>query len=300
MALATVDTQTAGDILRPAAYNGVVGLKPTYGRIARRGVMPVAWSIDTVGVQARDVADAAAVLAVLLADTDSADAGSSSEPAPDLAATLERPLHHPRIGVPQDELYARAEPEVRRHTEAILAALAGAGADVREVRLPDELALAHAAHRTVTFTECAALHEQLFDRRAREMGPKLRTLIELGLVTPAVSYVNAQRVRARFVTSVERALREVDVLITPTASGPAPDDLDTTGDSSFQIPWTFGGFPAISIPTGLSAAGLPLAIQLVGPLFGEQPLLRVAHWCEQALAVELPEPPETSIGTASR
>lgn len=289
MCFATVDTQTAGDVLRPAAYNGVVGFKPTYGRIGRRGVVPVAWSIDTIGVQARTVRDVVLLFAVLAGPDPEEPAppeGNVPEPSAAVAA-LER---SPRIGVIRDYFYEQADEEVRRHTDAVADALAAAGASVEEVHPDVDFSLYHAAHRTVTFSECAAVHEDLYRRHAAEMGGKLRTLLELGMVTPAVSYVQAQRVRARLGARLQRALRPLDAVLTPTAGTPAPADLTGTGNSTLQIPWTFGGFPAISLPTGLGREGLPLAVQLVGGYFTEQRLLSVADWCDRALDVRLPVP----------
>ncbi len=278
MCLASLDTQTAGDILRPAAYNGVVGFKPTYGTIPRQGVVPVAWTIDTVGVQTRRVVDAALLFAVL--------AGRPGVGGPD-GWTWQGP---PRLGLVRDPLLDRADAQAAA-TQAV-GVLRGAGAHTSEVWLDGALELAHAAHRVVTFCECAAVHEELLDRHAEQLGPKARTLLELGAVTPATGYLRAQRLRRRLAVRLQTSFQEhgVDALVTPTATGPAPADLATTGDSSLQLPWTFAGLPAISLPVGLGQTGMPLAIQLIGAAGADERLLAVARWCEQALDIDLHPP----------
>jgi aspartyl-tRNA(Asn)/glutamyl-tRNA(Gln) amidotransferase subunit A len=277
MCLASLDTQTAGDILRPAAFNGVVGFKPTYGTIPRRGVVPVAWTIDTVGVQTRRVADAALLFAVF-AGRHARGPGTGTWRGP------------PRLGVVRDPLLDRADAEAQATTTQALATLRRAGAQTIEVRLDGALELAHAAHRVVCFCECAAVHEDLLDRHAEQLGPKARSLLELGAVTPATGYLRAQRLRQRLTLRLQAGLEGVDALVTPTATGPASADLTTTGDSSLQLPWTFVGLPAISLPVAVGEAGMPLAVQLVGAPGADQRLLTVARWCEQALNVDLHPP----------
>jgi Asp-tRNA(Asn)/Glu-tRNA(Gln) amidotransferase A subunit family amidase len=279
MCLASLDTQTAGDILRPAAFNGVVGFKPTYGTIPRQGIVPVAWSIDTVGVQTRRVADAALLFAVL--------AGRPGVGGPDGWT-----WRGPRLGLVRDPLLDQADAQAQAATTQAVAVLRGAGAHTSEVWLDGALELAHAAHRVVTFCECAAVHEELLDRHAEQLGPKARTLLELGAVTPATGYLRAQRLRRRLAARLQAGFQKegVDALVTPTATGPAPADLATTGDSSLQLPWTFVGLPAISLPVGLGETGMPLAVQLIGALGADERLLAVARWCEQALNIDLHPP----------
>jgi Asp-tRNA(Asn)/Glu-tRNA(Gln) amidotransferase A subunit family amidase len=285
MCMASLDTQTAGDILRPAAYNGVVGFKPTYGTIPRQGIVPVAWSIDTVGVQTRRVQDAALLFAVLAGRyAPGAAAGTVGGPA-----AWSRP---PRLGLVRDPLLDGADAEAQAATTRALAMLGRAGAHTTEVWLDGALELARAAHRVVAFCECAAVHEELLDRHAEQLGPKARTLLELGAVTPATGYLHAQRLRRRLAVRLQASFQEegVEALVTPTTTGPAPADLATTGDSSLQIPWTFVGLPAISLPVGVGEAGMPLAVQLIGAPNADERLLAVARWCEQVLNLDLHPP----------
>jgi aspartyl-tRNA(Asn)/glutamyl-tRNA(Gln) amidotransferase subunit A len=285
----TLDTQTAGDVLRPAAYNGVVGLKPSYGRISRHGTIPVAWSLDTGGVMARSVEDVALALS-MLAGHDPADQSSSSRPVPDYSGAVRGRSDPPTLGLLRRYYDDHASEEVREHTDHVVELLRDAGARIEEVEPPEDLGLVYAAHRAVVFSECAAYHQETFRQRPEDYGPKLRQLIELGQVTPAVSYIQAQRFRRRFGRNLGETFRGVDALITPTTPTTAPKGLSATGDRRFQIPWTFAGVPAINVPSGLDRSGLPFGMQLVGALLAEERLFATAYWCEKVLGVDLNPP----------
>ena len=286
-------SQTGGSTCRPAAYNGIVGLKPTYGRISRYGVVPVSWSLDTVGILTRRVADAALLLQAM-AGYDAKDPGSANQPVPDYPAEMARWDRPPRIGLlNKGYFFDRATAEVRRHTESIAQELARAGAVIAERELPASFATAADCQRIVMNVECAAFHEQWFRHRAEEYGPRLRANIEMGMLIPAVTYLQAQRLRRQFRQDLTALAESVDALLTPATPAPAPRDLTTTGDAAFQAPWTSAGLPTITIPSGLAGDGLPLGIQLAGPPWAEGRLLAVAGWCEAALGVDL-RPPEFS------
>ena len=290
MSPAALGSQTGGSTCRPASYNGIVGLKPTYGRISRYGVVPVSWSLDTVGILVRTVEDAAILLGAM-SGHDPKDPGSSREPVGDYTGGLGSLDGPPRIGLVRQHFLEVCDDEVRTHTEAIVQRLAQQGAEVQEVGLPDSFAPCYAAHRTLMNVECAAFHEETFSQRPDDYGPKLRGTIESGMLVPGVKYLQAQRLRRRFHQDMAELAGKVDVLLTPSTPTPAPRDLTTTGDPMFQSPWTFAGLPTVSIPSGLSQSGLPLGIQLAGPMFGEARLLAVARWCEASRGVNL-EPPE--------
>jgi Asp-tRNA(Asn)/Glu-tRNA(Gln) amidotransferase A subunit family amidase len=130
----------------------------------------------------------------------------------------------------------------------------------------------------------------MFMTQRAHYGPRLRETIEMGLLIPSVDYLRAQRLRRQFQQEIPQMFRDVDILITPTTPTPAPRDLRTTGDARFQSPWTHAGVPTITLPTGLSQAGMPLGIQLIAPALEEERLLRAARWCEGALNVTLAPP----------
>ena len=289
MCFATVDTQTAGDILRPAAYNGIVGFKPTYGRISRYGVIPVAWSLDTVGMLTRSIEDAALLLQVL-AGPDPHDPSASHSPSADYPARLSARPHAPRLGLVRQYFYEHADDEVRAHTDQVVETLRQAGAQIEEVVLPVDLTLLHAAHRIMVSAECAAYHQERLITHPEEYGPKLREFLELGMVTPVVPYLQAQRLRQRFRRTLQAVFERVDALLTPATPSVAPADHSTTGSPILQIPWTLCGFPTLALPSGLSAKQLPLGLQFVGQAFREERLLTAAHWCERALHLQLVPP----------
>ena len=258
-------SQTVGSVLRPAAYCGVVGFKGTHGLVPVGGVIPLAWSLDHVGVLARSVTDAALAMSVL--------AGRSVEPLP---------VSTPRLAL-APALLRRALPELAAHIEGVADALARAGATVSKVELPPSFGEIHDAGLVVLEVEAAAYHEPRFQTNADDFGPEIRSLVQAGLRRSATDYVRANRTRLAFRDDVMPLLAAHDALLVPTAPGPAPAGLDSTGDGSLCAPWTSAGVPAISLPSGLAASGLPLAIQLVQAAGGSARLFGTAVWCERVL-----------------
>ncbi len=289
MCPASLGSQTGGSTLRPAIYNGVVGLKPTYGRISRYGVVPFAWSLDTVGIIARGVNDTALLLQVM-AGHDPNDASSSLEPVEDYVSGLAAHKDPPRIGVIREFFYENASEEVCRHTDEVVRRLEKAGAAVSEIKLPDSFHLHEAARSVVINVEAAAFHQRMYNQNPDDYGPHLRRIIEVGMLISGAQYLQAQRVRARFRKDAEAMFKDWDVLLTPATPTAAPRDRTTTGNALCQAAWTSAGLPAIAIPSGLDGTGMPLGIQLAAPPFAEAKLLAAAHWCESMLGVELRPP----------
>lgn len=275
-------SQTVGSVLRPAAYCGVVGLKPTHGRISAAGVVPFAWSLDHVGIFARSVEDTALTLSVL-AGHDPADGFSAAVPTADYLGALARSGPPPRLGIPRRLFDDKASPETSAHLEAIAAAFAKAGASVEEVTPPPSAEAIHDAGQLVMRVEAAAYHRDRFARHRDAYRPKIRGLLEEGLAITGVEYVRAQRARRRFREEMGPILERHDALLMPVAPTPAPKGLTWTGDPGLCAPWSFSGLPAIALPSGLVQDGLPLSIQLVAGAFAEDGLLRVARWCEATL-----------------
>jgi len=281
-------SQTAGSTLRPAAYNGVVGFKPTYGRISRAGVFPLAWTLDTIGIICRSVEDAALVLQQV-AGADPLDSLSANEAVGEYVGELaDAATHPPTIGVLQDQfVFSRSSGEVGVHVQEKIDRLQQSGATVIDVRLEADIEQAMEAHVTVMATEAAAIHRTTLANHASDYSDVMREFVERGSEILGADYLDAQRLRLRFSRAVDALFDRCDVVLTPSTPTPAPRSLETTGDPSFQTPWTFSGVPAISIPTGLSEDGLPFGIQLIGPRFVEGALLRAAAWCERVLDVKL-------------
>ena len=292
MCAAALGSQTGGSTCRPAAYNGIVGLKATYGRISRYGVVPVSWSLDTVGILVRSVEDAAVMLQVM-AGYDHKDPGSADVTVPNYLQEMGKLGSPPRIGLIREFYSDRSSAEVWSHTESVAQRLAQAGAEIVELGLPESFATAHDCQRIVSNVECAAFHEQWYRERANDYGAKMRASIEMGMLIPGIRYVQAQRLRRQFRQDMVNMVKQVDAVMTPAAPSPAPIGLESTGDPVFQQPWTSSGLPSITVPSGLNDAGLPLAVQFGGLPFEESALLAAASWCESALEVEL-SPPEFS------
>jgi Asp-tRNA(Asn)/Glu-tRNA(Gln) amidotransferase A subunit family amidase len=280
-------SQTAGSVLRPAAYNGVVGFKPTYGRISKRGVLPLAWSLDHVGILARSVADVGLFLGAA-AGHDPHDPDSVTAEPPGLL-DLDTPVSAPRLGL-LDDAVGHASARVRDHTRSVVAAFEAAGARVSHISLGVPLDLILATHQVIMQTEAAAVHWQLLEQYPGSHQPRLRAFVEIGRLLPGVAYVHAQRLRRRIRSAMRAALDGVDALLLPTAVDVAPS-RDTTGNPSLQAPFSLVGFPSLSLPSGVTEPdGLPLALQLVTPPWQEARLLSVGRWCEAQLP-PMPAPP---------
>jgi amidase len=265
MVPAAIGSQTVGSILRPAAYCGVVGLKGPHGLVPLDGCVPLAWSLDHAGPFARSVADAALILSVL--------AGQPIEPTA---------VQAPRLAIGR-QLFDRAEPELRGHLDAVVGRLTAAGARVTTVDLPPAFAGIHASGQVVLEVEAATYHQPTFAKYASDYGPGMAEMIPRGLARPATEYVVANRARLAFRDAMIPLLEAHDALLSPTAPGSAPAGLGWTGDASLCAPWSSAGVPSISLPSGVDAAGLPLALQLVQAPGGLTRLLGTAAWCETAL-----------------
>ena len=287
---ASLGSQTGGSIVRPSAYNGVVGLKPTFGRVSRQGVYPVAESLDTMGPITRGVADAALMLDAL-AGHDISDTDSSRQPVADYSRAAMSSTKPPRIGLVTQFFMEQCDDETREHTENVVDLLRKAGAVVSEVSLPTNFDEVLLAQRTLMAVEGAQVHERNFALRPNDYSPNVRGVVEQGLATSALAYLKAKRLQRDFRRAAHAALHGYDTLLMPSTPAPAPPSRETTGDPKFQSPWTFGGFPEITLPSGLSASGMPLGIQLVAAHFDEVGLLAAAAWCERAMSIDLGMPP---------
>ena len=288
MCPAALGSQTVGSVLRPASYNGVVGLKPTYGRVSRHGVIPVSWSLDTVGWMTRTVEDSALLLQVM-AGHDPQDPVASRRRTHDYLAALESP-QAPRIGLLQGFFHDNADPETRRHMSLVVERLSNAGAAIEELPSPEGIEESVEDQRTIMAVEAAAFHEPMYRRQAQDYQPKLRELLRRGLETDVLTYSRALERRTQFIADAQSLSERADVLLTPTTPTPALADLTNTGNPLFQGPWTYCGLPAITIPSGLAESGLPLGIQLIAARFRETRLLAAARWCEAVLDLHLSPP----------
>jgi aspartyl-tRNA(Asn)/glutamyl-tRNA(Gln) amidotransferase subunit A len=271
-------SQTAGSILRPAAYCGVCGLKPTYGLVSRFGIYPLSWSLDHPGPIARSVEDLALALSVL-AGPDPRDPITRNARVDDYLAAVRHEPATPTLGVVEDFLDVSESP-VRAAVDAAVESLARSGARILPIRLLTSLSVVASAQQTIMQVEAAEIQASLHAKLADAYAPRMRALIEVGQLIPASLYLRAQRLRRRFRREVAALLREVDGLVMPTASNLAPT-RETTGDRTFQAPWSLIGLPAVTIPCGVHD-GLPVGLQIVADAWREAKLLGIARWAEDA------------------
>ncbi len=285
---AALGTDTGGSVRIPAALCGIVGFKPTYGRVSRWGVVPLSSSLDHVGPLTRTVEDAAIVLAAI-AGRDPKDDSSLDEPVPDYRRELrrDRGLDGTRVGLPRRPFFEDADGEVLAAVQEALRVLAELGAEVEEVSLP-HISEMPAAARDIMLPEAFAYHQAWLEERPQDYGDDVRQRLEMGRASSAASYEQAQRLRERIVQEWRTGLfRKIDILATPTTAIPAPpieaSDLRTTmALVRLTNPFNVAGLPAVSVPCGFTRAGLPVGLQLVGRWFEEGAVLRVARAYEQA------------------
>jgi aspartyl-tRNA(Asn)/glutamyl-tRNA(Gln) amidotransferase subunit A len=291
MCPAALGTQTGGSLLRPAAYNGIVGFKATYGRISTDGVIPNSWTLDHVGVLTRSVADAAILWSCLRED---APRPFARMPEPPLAARPRAAGSPPRFGYIREFFEAEASPAVVENLTAVRERFRAAGAEVVELPLPPSFAFVIPAWDILKQAELYAYHRPRFEAQRDRYPPKLRIRLEKGSAILGHEYAEHQQRRIRFQREMAARMADVDAVFMPVASGPAPHGLASTGSSYFNRPWTVSGFPAMSLPTGLDGHGLPLALQLAAQPYAEERLLEVAEWCEAVLGF-VSAPPGASV-----
>jgi aspartyl-tRNA(Asn)/glutamyl-tRNA(Gln) amidotransferase subunit A len=301
LCVAALGTDAGGSIRDPAACCGVVGLKPTYGLVSRRGCIPLSWSLDTCGPITRTVEDCTILLGAI-AGFDPADAGSADVPVPSLNAALEgRSVDRIRIGIPAQLIAAVGEldDEVRDAYDAALAALAGAGAHLEEVELPD---MEHepAVFATILNAEAFAFHRDKALAHPDLYGRSFYQRLVVGSLFTATDYLQALRGRSLICAGMKRTMASVDLLALPTRPRPAqPFGADAGGWArpSLRHPFNVTKQPAVSIPCGWTRGGLPIGLQLVGRWFEESLLLSVARayeqqhdWVSRRPAVATPPP----------
>jgi aspartyl-tRNA(Asn)/glutamyl-tRNA(Gln) amidotransferase subunit A len=291
LCLGATGTDTGGSIRTPAAFCGVVGLKPTYGLVSRVGVFPFSWSLDHAGPMARTTRDVAILLKVM-AGHDPEDPTSASappmEPIPDAVDATGLV-----VGIETSYLTAVMEDDVRRVFERGIGFLSELGARVEEVRLP-RLEVSLSAEVAILFPEAASVHRRFLDTRPMDYGEDVRRSLLSGRLYRADDYIEAQRVRSVLRRDVAGAFEKVDVLAMPTVIMEPPE----WGRETFVVqgreldvlnafirctsPFNLTGHPALSVPCGLTNQGLPVGIQLVGPQFSDGMLLRVGRAFEAA------------------
>jgi aspartyl-tRNA(Asn)/glutamyl-tRNA(Gln) amidotransferase subunit A len=299
---AGIGSDTGASIRVPASFCGVVGLKPTYGRVSRTGGLPLAWSLDHAGPIARSVADCAVVLQAI-AGFDASDPGSADVPVPDFSELLGAGIEGVRIGVPREYFFDLLEPEVERLVGSAIDVLAGLGARLVEVSLP-HVAHAQVAGNVIMSTEAATWHASWPRERPDDYGADVLARIRGGQLIRAVDYLASQQLRTLVQGDFARVFENVDVVVSPTVPLVAPPIGRTqeargllglvprTIANRATVPCNLTGMPAISVPCGFSE-GLPVGLQIMAPAFAEPLLLQVAAAYESATSWRSERPPLT-------
>jgi aspartyl-tRNA(Asn)/glutamyl-tRNA(Gln) amidotransferase subunit A len=294
-----IGTDTGGSIRIPASWCGVVGFKPTYGRVSNRGVIPYVPTSDHVGPMARTVDDAALLLQAI-AGYDAADLTSEDAPVPDFVAGMRAQVAGLRIGVPRAHFFDKLDPEVAAAVEAALGVLRKLTASTREVVLPAVTALL-----SFGSVEAYAYHQKWLARSPRLYQPPVRRYLEAGGKVTAAEYIAMRQDHLRARREIRGVFRDVDVLVTPTLKIPARTITEAIAragsekplapDPSNTAPFNVYGLPTISIPCGFTRSGLPIGLQIAGPHLQEGRVLALARAYEQVTPwhTRRPEPPRT-------
>lgn len=263
-------TQTIGSIIRPASFCGVVGLKPTYERISRQGVIPLSPSLDHVGFFTADVETATQTARVLYKDW--------NEPT--------QPRKKPRLGIPDGPYLQSASKERLSQFDEIRTALEQAGYEIHAISLMPEFADISARNQVILSAEAARVHADWFKQYANLYSAKFTELIQRGQQVSDEQLQNALTAREDFRAEIRRTFLDhnIDLWICPATVGPAPGGLDSTGDPVMNLPWTQAGLPALNLPAGKSPEGLPLGLQVVGNWYKDESLLFWAKELEKVLA----------------
>lgn len=276
-------SQTLGSVIRPAAFNGVVGLKPSFGAIPRNGVHPLSPSLDHVGFFARRVDDVALALS-LLAGSDDGD--RHGRPLPAFAVDQDRgvaPLDKPRLAIVRFTKWSRAEPEQQKLFDAVIERLRGAGAVLDEHELPELDAVHWDAINTIMLSEATTIFSDLVTRYPDRISDVMKSHVATGKTKSAMDYLTAKAAQDTRRAALSAELDGYDAVLTLPAFGEAPLGLDWTGDAEYCAPWTFVGAPAVTVPAGFGKNGLPLGVQITGRYRDDVKVIKAAKWVETVL-----------------
>lgn len=286
-------TDTGGSIRLPSAVNGVVGLRPTVGRVSNSGVIPLAWSMDTVGPMTRTVEDCAVMLNAI-AGHDPADSGTAQVPTVDYTTDLSHGVDGLRIGVIPDYFFTHLQPAVHRRVQSAIEVMRTLGMVVREVRA-ENIHGSISAQLVVESCEPSAYHQRWLRERPEDYGEDVRSLLELGEIQLATHYIQAQRYRTLLRSECLEAFKSVDVLVCPTLpftatdigatkvviEGSREEDVLSAIMQFTGVP-SLTGLPALNVPCGFDDQGLPIGMQVIGRPFDEAMLLRVGAAYQRA------------------
>jgi amidase len=296
LAFGALGSDTGGSIRFPSASCGLVGIKPTYGRVSKAGAFPLADSLDHIGPMTRCVADAARMLQVV-AGHDPTDPASLLSPVPNYAATMSIGVTGLRIGVDWGYVETGVDVEVAKAVRDAIALFEGLGAQTVEIVMPSGYRSLIQGWALTCGVECAHAHREYYPERHADYGDALAALIRLGQRTTGEEYAQLEGIRRQFAMQLDGVLDHVDAVIMPSMPGlpPALESMDERQSSqrgvgaemiTFTAPFDYSGHPTISLPAGLANNGLPKSIQLVGERLGEAGLIRMGAAFEEALGLD--------------
>jgi len=295
LCLGSLGSDTGGSIRMPASMCGVVGFKPTFGRVSKYGVVPLSDSLDHAGPMTRSVEDTALVLQAI-AGPDPNDPATEDVPVPDYLAALSGEVRGLRVGVPDKDVLSGLDKEVEVSFRAAVRTLEGLGASLVDVEVPS-LQRADAIWLAIAGPEAAAFHRRNLEERPQDFSEQVRLRLQVGLQMRAVDYLRGLEGQQQLRAEMEEQYARMDVLVTPTTAFTATrieDELSASGREiyihRFTCPFNLTGQPAISLPCGFDSQGLPVGLQIVGRPFDEETVLRVAHAYEQATEWHLRRP----------
>ena len=280
-------SDTGGSIRIPSAVCGIVGIKPTYGRISRYGLTPLSWSLDTAGPMTRSVKDCAYMLEVM-SGFDINDDSSSTKGVPQFSKAFDEETRKFTIGIPKNQYFTNIHSEVETKVNEAIETLKKLGFTVVEVDIPTPEE-AGKIQTNIINPEAVAFHQDRLRNDIDRIAPDVRARLESGIFIPAVNYIQAQRLRRQFIGRMVDCMSTVDALITPTEPICSPEIGQTTTTinneevtiqsllTKFTSPFNLSGLPAISVPCGFDTKGLPIGLQIVGKHFDEMTILQIAH-----------------------
>jgi aspartyl-tRNA(Asn)/glutamyl-tRNA(Gln) amidotransferase subunit A len=299
LCFAATGSDTGGSIRAPAAANGITGIKPTYGRVSKAGVAVLSWSLDHAGPMARTVRDLAILLGVM-AGPDPLDPHTNIA-VPNYAAGLSGDIRGVRLGLPSNYFFDDVEPFVEQAIRTAIADLEALGAKAVPISIPDLDGVLDCM-LAIAMSEAATYHQQTMRATPELFSDETRQLLETGELTLATTYINAQRSRLAIKNAFKQAMRDVDVLVTPTQPttalkiGQITSRIGAREESVFAVsarfcaPFNISGLPAISVPCGFSPEGMPIGLQIIGKPFDEETVLRIADAFERSTQWHLKHP----------
>lgn len=295
MCLGASGSDTGGSIRTPSSLCNVVGIKPTFGRVSKDGLLPLAWTLDHAGPLARSVEDCALMLNVI-AGADPRDPTTAAAPVPDFTRALGKSVRNLKVGVPTSVFFEGADPETERLVRKALRVLESLGVHVVPLEMPKSQRVAGTSYVVIQTAEPREGHEYYLRRRPEAYDNQTRALLALGQEWTAQDYLHAQRIRTVNIRSWVKIFHKIDAVASPATPRPAPtkEEGEVTGvfDLANYAPYfDFNGCPSMSVPAGFTRDGLPVGLMLSAPPFGEVKLLRLAYAYQEETRFNRRRPP---------